>query len=1264
MRKIKITALLLAVLMIVTAFAGCASKSTVTNLDNKVNDLDASIEEQKAALSGIESTLATISKALENQGSSDNLDEVIKDIEENEKNVADIAGALKDLQAAIEDLKKEPATQAPVVSGDLETAINQYSAKLEALAGKVEDDKANYTAEALTAIRELVGEAETKIENAADKAAAEAAYKAFEDKLADKAFMSVNGKLYAYVLELKGNITDASADKVDEAVEALGAALKFYKCTEAAPVDALKAYEVGEDDTINLVAAINDLHNDQYIKLPSVKADAAVIDEQIADIDASYTFADVTAILSTYKLWEKDAKALSPENVKLVKNYDALLKAHTSALNSDTAKIIFNAGKVESVLYATYGQDLDVFSDYVELLVAGEQVLFVFDTEKKDADGNKVPASALTSKIYDAIDAWVADWAKEYGLTDLAVETIINAWAKAELPVAYADNFYAKYNSDKALVKAFEAESKTLADGIFKNIKALNAKKLGADAVEVLNAYKKNADDINAWRKALVDAYDAELLAISDERDTRNIWNTTLYEAALEANFNAMVEEAELCVYHEKTSTTPAYYEAYGLGFLADVKDDSNNNAYYHKLYDFKNADMVDFLRVTYKAADAAAEVINNRIKNFKTAQAHSIATIAANIGGYVELVGNELVAVKDTAIVAAAAGTPDTIAEFIYKYKTAAKYDLSSMINVAGYEAKIAEIEKNIKAADAALADLDNAYGKWLKTDGIVTLSDKAQITALYGLLTKWMSVGHVEMAIATEAKTAPNGVKEYKLTNLLDRYNNITAAELDTTPANMSSVDGSTSIIILDKYRVDQLQKEADLAVSAYTVMDKVYAFHNSNSFSFDNHAVHSVATSVIGGTRNHFASNGVVSVTNGAAMTADGTDSLGRAYKQGQSLWTVEYVVLGGSGSTPKFTTKKLEGYYFSNYTDATAANNGLADAKNADGSSNVNKDLAKLMFVTSAQVSNLPSYVNYVFNTIPNTVISKNVTELYAAFGSGAKVLPNFILPMIVTTIDSRFMVNNYNEEYAALTKARANWDPENGGYGFNYVKGLTYAYVDNNDAVTASNKAAVNKATDVESLRIAAKACLVDITGTTDAIVFGGVTGAQMTPLFKSTKVLADPAEDVAALVIYKECDHTAVAATLCVGTYVKCDECSELVWGTKAHTVPTGVTACNGYNCVDCGVYVAPVHTYNGAISVVTLWVTSGATFETGALDYTYACVDCAEPVNGATHAYTFVDVDASASLTTGDTIEFTVEIDGTDYTVTATYDAAANAWN
>ena len=177
MRKIKITALLLAVLMIVTAFAGCASKSTVTNLDNKVNDLDASIEEQKAALSGIESTLATISKALENQGSSDNLDEVIKDIEENEKATADLADAIKDLQSAIEDLKKEPATQAPATPDDLQVVINQYSAKLEALAGEVEDDKANYTAETLTAIRELVGEVETSIENAKDKAAVEAAYK-------------------------------------------------------------------------------------------------------------------------------------------------------------------------------------------------------------------------------------------------------------------------------------------------------------------------------------------------------------------------------------------------------------------------------------------------------------------------------------------------------------------------------------------------------------------------------------------------------------------------------------------------------------------------------------------------------------------------------------------------------------------------------------------------------------------------------------------------------------------------------------------------------------------------------------------------------------------------------------------------------------------------------------------------------------------------------------------------------------------------------
>ena len=47
-----------------------------------------------------------------------------------------------------------------------------------------------------------------------------------------------------------------------------------------------------------------------------------------------------------------------------------------------------------------------------------------------------------------------------------------------------------------------------------------------------------------------------------------------------------------------------------------------------------------------------------------------------------------------------------------------------------------------------------------------------------------------------------------------------------------------------------------------------------------------------------------------------------------------------------------------------------------------------------------------------------------------------------------------------------------------------------------------------------------------------------------------------------------------------------------------------------------------------------------------------------------AKDGYAYTDADSSASLTTGDTVEFTVEIDGTDYTVIATYDATANAWS
>jgi hypothetical protein len=1257
MRKIKITALLLAVLMIVTAFAGCASKSTVTNLDNKVNDLDASIEEQKAALSGIESTLATISKALENQGSSENLDEVIKDIEENEKATADLAGAIKDLQAAIEDLKKEPATQAPATPDDLQVVINQYSAKLEALAGEVEDDKANYTAETLTAIRELVGEVETSIENAKDKAAVEAAYKAFTDKLADKTYMSVNAKLYAYVLELKGNITDASADKVDEAVEALEAAAKFYE--DGYYAEALVEYEINDDETIDLVAAIEALEDAQYVVLPQIKAEADEIEEMIADIDESYDFYDVTEILSIYKAWEKEAKKLSPENVKLVANYNDLLAAHTSALNNDVAKTIFAAATVESALYASFGEEVHIFYDYLDLLDSGKQVLYVFDTAKEGADGVAKATKALTSKIYDAIDAWVADWAKEYGLTDLAVETIIDFFYGDIL--GYGENFYARYNADKALVKAFEAEAKTLADGIFKNIKALNNKRLGADAVEVLNAYKKNAADIDAWKKALVDAYEADLLADDDERETRNIYNIDLYEDALEANFNLMVADAKLCVYDETTKT----YADYTLGF-----DATGANEYYYDLYDFKNADMVEFMLVTFQAAQDAADKINARIKNFKTAQAHSIAPIVANIGGYVEIVGNELKVVKDTAIVAGAAGTPDTIAEFIYKYKTDVKYDLSSMINVADYEAKIAEVEKNIKAADAALEALDVAYGKYLKGDGLVTLSDKAEITALYGLLTKWMAAGHVEMSIATETKTAANGVKEYKLTKLVDRYNNIDADVLVTTAANDNTKDGQTSQIVLDKYRVDLLQKQADLAVSAYTVMDKVYAFNSSVAFSYDNYSGHGPAKSAYEATRDNLGTHGVVAVTCGTPMTADGVDTLGRAYKQGMSLWTVEYVTYTDVNSKPLFITDKLEGYFFSNYTDAAAAKNKLADVKNAAGET-IQEVLNKNIYGTKP--ANLSTYVNTLFTDIPTLV--KN----YGESALKDKLLPNLVLPILATGLEARFLVNNYGEKYEALDKANDKFDAENGGYGFQYVKGLSYAYVDNKDAtqantVSASNKAAVKSATDIESLRIAVKACLVDNSGSyVDEVVFGGADYSWMKPIFdRGNAYLTAKDFDVDdltidVLLIYRECDHTALAAATCIGHTAKCDECAELVEGTAAHVAPAGAVACAGYYCTNCGDWIAPAHTYTAAsIKVVQVYVTTVGELTTGVVKAAYACDACGtsvvEPV--LVDVIDFDDADDNKVISTGDVVTFEVVIDDQIIQKVATYDAATTSWS
>ncbi len=1240
MRKIKITALVLAVLMVVTAFAGCASKSTVANLDEKVNDLDGKIKDQSEALAGITSTLADIQKALNNQTPSTDLDSIKKDVEENNKEIQKI---LEELKKQLEDVKK----QADAATGNddaVKKAISQTGAKIDDLKGKFEDAKSNYTAEDIAAIRQIFGDVQATISACTTVDAVNAAFADMQKKLAEH--KAVNEKLYDYVLALKGNITDASADKVAEAVDALAGAIKFYD--DDATVKALVEYPIGEDETINLVDAINDLNTAQNSELPAVKAAAAELVKKIDEIDATYSFNRVTEILTEYKKWERRANKLSPENVKLVTNYDKLVKAQASALNADTAKTMFGAETISSKLS---DREVGIFGDYDSLLADNIQVVFTYT--------NKDGKLALTSEIYAAIDAKISAWAKEYELTDAAVEYIIDTVAKQ---AGKGDNYYAKYKANKALVAAFEAEYTKLVatNGIFSAIKALNSKKLGTDAVEIANAYKKNASDINAWKDALVKAYENELKADEDPLSNRTIFSIEKYNAALTANFNAMVVKAQLCVYDKTTKT----YAEYGLGFLADLKDDSNENAYYFRLYDLGDAKLADFIRVTFPKAQDAADAINKKIANFNASQALSIKDIMVGIGGYVKFDGvNKLLANTTDdikATLAANSNTPKTIAEFIYVYKTTAVYDLSGMINVADYEAKVAAVEKIIKNADAAAAALNDAYGALVGENGVaITTANAAKAKDVYSLFTKWLNVGNKQMQTATLINTTAAGIKEYKLNDILVNYENIVAESVRDT--------NSGEIVTLKK-KADAILKEETLVESIYQMMDKVNAFSNQ-AFGYDNNQNNGVVKATYAGSHNNFNTQGVTSVTiSESPMTADGRDASGKQYKKDMYLWTVKYVAYNGT----KFVESTYSNYYYTNDKAKIGAAIGV------DGTSLGDYIKGQLWAPTGLDYTN--AFANGLREVVPNKIKAQGIDYV-----TKNKLIPSYVMPIVAMNLEAKFIVDNLGTT-SKVEAAKKNWDPENGGYGFNYIKAVTKAILVADGVAYANPETDAYKlATSMDALRLVVNNDILryeeaSSTKYNKSIVYGKADYSWMTPLFNDVDFAAlgyDTADFKAdGIVIYFVCDHTALAANSC-DPETTCPECGAVVAGTKAHTfehacdktcaecgaantnrvhtAPAGVTCGNAteYECTVCHETVAITHDF----AYTAVWTVDVSDETKYVATVTLTCSVCGANQEAKGFGVAVVDVDESGDLSNGDTVSTTMILpDGTKVIVKGVY--------
>ncbi len=1056
MRNIKITALLLAVLMVVSAFAGCASKTAVSDLENKV-------QEQGDALAGIQNSIKDLADAIANQGSSSELDDIKEDVAENKQNVADILAAIESLKDAVAGATGE--------SEDVKTAINQAGAKIDALKDEYAANKAHYTAEDYATIVATLGAAQAAISTCVT-AEAVAAELATMTAALDKC-VRVDDSIYAYYVALKGNITDKSADLAEEAEDALAAAVKFYKKADL-KVNPLEAYETEEDDEFPLAEELEALIEAQtgtgLGTLDQLKKDAAQLVKDIDEAAEKFDEDALEALYDEYRDFVKDAKKLSEENVALVTNADKLTAALASAENISAAIAALDkaAWEITSLLKDSYGNYVQIFADYNTLAKTGKQAVFTFESAKKSGKTLK-SEMALTVKIYDAIDDKLAELAEDYELTDAAVAFVVDAYAAAK---KWGEEYYARYEADKALVKAFEAEYEKLSDGIFADIKDLASTRLtAASALDLVEKYEANRDAINKWAADLVAAYKAEYKALKD-KDTVNFTDAT-YPALVEDNFSAMAVAAELGDW-EWVEVEDDEYEWKYVGYNGGL-DDSETNFYYD-LYAFDYAAdeegeegaLGKFLRLEFPTAYAAAKKINAAIKDFKVDQANSIVDLVVKVGGYYtgaaedEETGKVMLApIAITDENKDAPYVKETIADFVYNYK-GDNYDLSGMIDVALYNEKLAGVEKAIEDAEKALAELVASYKALLGENNnvIVTMDNADEIIKLEALLIKAKAAANVNVlkAIVDDTK---DGLNVYELKAIITDYlaEGQTATEfyneilLSTDYADTEAGKTETGAITRLVYQAKALKREALFVESAYKVIKSLNDATGGKAFAYT--TLNDAAALLT-----------KLNATEGSLSTD--------AYLYGIfGFDTAERKT--SAGATEYQTTAKMvrfnkdTGFYQGSLTGSWSAD------KNSAIRSAIAATRAQWAYnvaPTGDAIKDAQAFYDLMFGTIVTDIKTTDSESLSAKWGASTKFFPGYTLPMIATYLEAKFIINNMGKSTAAIDAAKAGWGEATSNYGFEY-----------------------NKAMVANMLRVGAKLDAAELATIGNALNYSGITRA-------------------------------------------------------------------------------------------------------------------------------------------------------------------------
>ncbi len=798
MRKIKITALLLAVLMVMAVFAGCASSSDVDSLEQTVQDFinqsnannsaqQEQVDKNTDDIQAILGALATLTDAVDSN----------KDAQD-ESNAALLAAIealnkqLEDLNKQIEDIEKGNTTEAT-----LEGIKNGYIKDLNEKKIACDLNKAEYVpADYQTVVTALTNgvSAVTAAKTEADaKKAYDEAIKVYNDNATvatkligfyTKASAGLTKDSAALIAEIKAYINGTAAVTGGAAEVKSTVATAFgithtsgntfdFAANAASLPNSIKAHAISASKNVNLieellkaVAAYEYLTGDAFKGLVDSAKNAI---KAIGTVDlSSASLAKVTAARTAYDNFEAEVKGngtyaawIADSNLDLVDTLKTLTDAEARIDVLATAKVLYvkAIGTPNGV-----GGYTSAFDAYTAATV-------------------KVNYQLKTT-VYDVINERLAKWIADYSLEPVNVAIIVNEIDGVNYEAYLADNhkvaLFAKAHAD---FKAIADRITTLSNGTTLNTASFDEFKAITKAIDNWKKVQKaDADNTNALLKPAISVNDYNFALIIEAYKLNN---------GVAYDYTAVTDSTDYVFVADTTIGATA----------ADYTAAKNYVALYK--FDGKDGAITEFYKVTFNEADAAATVINKAIKAIDLTKIRSIKSILAVDGTWVEASGKwTQKKIEDITV----SGAVDTIAEFKKTYVTTT-YDLSYLVKEADLTQKLTDAKKLIadqKVVATSLAATVKSINDTIKTNPI-NLDHKATVETAYA--SYQAAITKAGINVMEEFVLVSGSTTEYEYKHILDTA---AAADLEAWNADIKT-----------------LAAEANALVALYTNLKKVNSY-----------------------------------------------------------------------------------------------------------------------------------------------------------------------------------------------------------------------------------------------------------------------------------------------------------------------------------------------------------------------------------------------------------------------------------------------------